>query len=133
MQLALTLGKARSADIVMGTDPDADRLGIAAPDGDGYRLITGNELGVLLLDYILMTRQELGMLPKNGAFIKTIVTTELERLVAEKYGLSSIRCADWIQIHRRKNPAVRIAVSRPSLYFRKRRELWLPYVKCGAR
>ncbi len=87
MQLALTLGKALNADMVMGTDPDADRLGIAAPDGEGYRLITGNELGVLLLDYILMTRQELGTLPKNGAFIKTIVTTELERLVAEKYGL----------------------------------------------
>jgi phosphoglucomutase len=87
MQLALDLGKARGADLVMGTDPDADRLGIAAPDGESYRLITGNELGVLLLDYILMTRQELGTLPKNGAFIKTIVTTELERLVAEKYGL----------------------------------------------
>ncbi len=87
MQLALDLGKARHADLVLGTDPDADRLGIAAPDGDSYRLITGNQLGVLLLDYILTTRKELGTLPKKGAFIKTIVTTELERLVAEKFGL----------------------------------------------
>ena len=90
MKLALELGKARKADLVMGTDPDADRLGIAAPEGEGFRLITGNELGVLLLDYILSTRKESGTLPAQGAFIKTIVTTELERLIAESYGLASI-------------------------------------------
>jgi phosphoglucomutase len=89
LKLALDLGKATNADLVMGTDPDADRLGIAAPDGAGFRLITGNELGALLLDYILISRKELGTLPKpgKGAFIKTIVTTELERLIAEAHGL----------------------------------------------
>jgi phosphoglucomutase len=91
MKLALELGKSKKADLVMGTDPDADRIGIAAPEGDAFRLITGNEFGALLLDYILSTRKELGTLPANGVFIKTIVTTELQRLIAESYG---VRCID---------------------------------------
>jgi phosphoglucomutase len=92
MKLALELGKRKKADLVMGTDPDADRLGVAAPEGQGdFRLITGNELGALLLDYILGTRKELGTLPENGVSIKTIVTTELQRLIAEKSG---VRCID---------------------------------------
>ena len=90
MRLALELGRKKKADLVMGTDPDADRLGIAAPDGADFRLITGNELGVLLVDYILGTLTELGRVPKNGICIKTIVTTELERIVAESYGVASI-------------------------------------------
>ena len=90
MKLAIELGKAKKADLVLGTDPDADRLGIAAPEGDGFRLITGNELGVLLLDYILSTRRELGTLPANGVFIKTIVTTDLERIVAESNGVKTL-------------------------------------------
>jgi phosphoglucomutase len=91
MKLALELGKAKKADLVMGTDPDADRIGVAAPENGSFRLITGNEFGVLLLDYLLSTRKELGTLPENGVFIKTIVTTELQRLIAEKYG---VRCMD---------------------------------------
>ena len=91
MKLALELGKAKKADLVMGTDPDADRIGVAAPEGGDFRLITGNELGALLCDYILSARKELGTLPENGVFIKTIVTTELQRLIAESFG---IRCID---------------------------------------
>jgi phosphoglucomutase len=91
MKMALDLGKAKKADLVMGTDPDADRIGIAAPEGSDFRLITGNELGALLLDYILGTRRELGTLPASGAFIKTIVTSDLQRLIAESYG---VRCID---------------------------------------
>jgi len=91
MKLALDLGKKKKADLVMGTDPDADRIGVAAPEGNNFRLITGNELGALLLDYILSTRRELGSLPENGAVIKTIVTTELQRLIAQSYG---VRCID---------------------------------------
>jgi phosphoglucomutase len=91
MKLALDLGKKKKADLVMGTDPDADRIGVAAPEGGDFRLITGNELGALLCDYILSTRRELGTLPKNGVFIKTIVTTELQRLIAESFG---VRCID---------------------------------------
>ena len=70
----------------MGTDPDADRLGIAVPDDDGFRLVTGNQLGVLLADYIFSQMKETGKLPPNPALVKTVVTTELQRLIAADYG-----------------------------------------------
>ncbi len=87
MKLALDLAKKVGADLVMGTDPDADRLGIAAPDNGEFKLITGNQLGSLLAYYIFSTRKELGNLPQNAAFIKTIVTTELQCLIAEDFGV----------------------------------------------
>jgi phosphoglucomutase len=86
LKMAVDLGKKEKADIVMGTDPDADRLGIAVPDGDDFRLITGNQLGVLLVDYIFASRKELGKLPERPAFVTTIVTTDLQRRVARHYG-----------------------------------------------
>ncbi len=86
LKLAIQLGERERADIVMGTDPDADRIGIAVPGPDGYELITGNQLGVLLADYVLGGRKELGTLPEKPVFVKTIVTTELQRKVAEHYG-----------------------------------------------
>ncbi|MCL1817625.1 MAG: phospho-sugar mutase [Spirochaetaceae bacterium] len=90
MKLALELGKKTKASLVLGTDPDADRIGIAVPDAKGeYVLVTGNQLGVLLADYIFMTRKELGKMPAKPAFIKTIVTTELQRKIAESYGVTS--------------------------------------------
>lgn len=90
MKLAIELGKATQADLVMGTDPDSDRLGIAVPQGDGgFRLINGNQLGALLADYIFQSRKEQGRLPAKPAFVKTIVTTELQRLIAEAYGAAS--------------------------------------------
>ena len=90
MKMAIELGAAMQADLVMGTDPDGDRLGIAVPQGDGgFRLINGNQLGALLADYIFQSRKEQGMLPEKPAFVKTIVTTELQRLIAEAYGASS--------------------------------------------
>ncbi|HKK49201.1 MAG TPA: phospho-sugar mutase, partial [Alkalispirochaeta sp.] len=76
----------KQADIVLGTDPDADRLGIAVPDGDDMVLVTGNQLGVLLADYILGQRKRLGTLPELPAFVTTVVTTELQKLVAQHYG-----------------------------------------------
>jgi phosphoglucomutase len=87
MKLALDLAKKVGADLVMGTDPDADRLGIAAPDNGEFKLITGNQLGSLLAYYIISTRKELGKLPPNAAFIKTIVTTELQCLIAQDFGV----------------------------------------------
>ncbi|MCG8481604.1 MAG: phospho-sugar mutase [Spirochaetales bacterium] len=86
MNMAVELGKRERADIVLGTDPDADRLGIAVPDGDEMVLVTGNQLGVLLADYILGQRKTLGTLPPKPAFVTTIVTTEMQRAVAEHYG-----------------------------------------------
>ncbi|MFW6207540.1 MAG: phospho-sugar mutase [Spirochaetota bacterium] len=90
MKMAMDLGKSRQADLVMGTDPDSDRLGIAVPKDDGeFQLINGNQLGVLLADYIFQSRKEQGTLPQKPAFVKTIVTTELQRLIAESYGAAS--------------------------------------------
>ncbi|MFP4068015.1 MAG: phospho-sugar mutase [Spirochaetota bacterium] len=86
MKMALELGERESADLVMGTDPDADRLGIAVPGAEGMQLVTGNQLGVLLVDYVFSGLAETGRLPEKPAFVKTIVTTELQRKVAEHYG-----------------------------------------------
>lgn len=86
MQMALELARKEGADLVMGTDPDADRLGIAVPDEKEYRLITGNQLGVLLADYIFSQLKEAGKLPPKPALVKTVVTTELQTLIAESYG-----------------------------------------------
>ncbi len=86
MEMAVALGREKRADIVIGTDPDADRVGIAVPVGDDMQLITGNQLGVLLADYILGQRKESGTLPENPAFVTTVVTTELQNAVAEYYG-----------------------------------------------
>ena len=86
LELALDLGRREQADIVMGTDPDTDRLGIAVPGRDGYELLTGNQLGVLLVDFIFGTRREQGTLPEKPVFVKTVVTTEMQRKVAEHYG-----------------------------------------------
>jgi phosphoglucomutase len=86
LEMALELGRREQADIVIGTDPDADRLGIAVPDGRDLTLITGNQLGVLLADYILGRKKTLGTLPEQPVFVYTIVTTEMQRAVAEHYG-----------------------------------------------
>jgi phosphoglucomutase len=93
MEMALEKAREIGADLVMGTDPDSDRLGIAVPEGDDYRLITGNQLGALLADYIFNTARELKVLPQQAAFIKTIVTSELSRLIAEDCG---VRCFDTL-------------------------------------
>jgi phosphoglucomutase len=94
LEKALEVGRKVKADLIMGTDPDADRLGIAVPDKTGdFRLVTGNQLGVLLVDYIFMSLKELGKLPPKCAMVKTIVTSELGRLIAEDY---SALCYDTL-------------------------------------
>ncbi|HUW39829.1 MAG TPA: phospho-sugar mutase [Rectinemataceae bacterium] len=93
LKLALELGAKVGADAVMANDPDADRLGIAVPDGSGgFALVTGNQLGSLHLDYILLTRRELGLMPKKPAAIKSIVTTDLQSRIAAAYGASCFEC-----------------------------------------
>lgn len=89
LKLGLELSERESADMLMGTDPDSDRLGIAVPEEGKMVLITGNQLGVLLADYIFSSLKDLGKLPEKAAFVKTIVTTDLQRLVAQKYGIES--------------------------------------------
>ncbi|MGF7184906.1 phosphoglucomutase [Desulfitispora alkaliphila] len=90
-ELAIKLGKDVDADILMATDPDADRLGVAVKDKDGeYFFVTGNQLGALMLDYILSQKKEHGTLPEQGMVIKTVVTSEIGRDIAKYYGLEAI-------------------------------------------
>ncbi|HZG70433.1 MAG TPA: phospho-sugar mutase [Chondromyces sp.] len=87
--LAIKYGKEKNADILIATDPDADRLGIAVKDLNGeYVLLSGNQTGALLMDYILSQKHAKGTLPANGRVFKTIVTSELGREIAESYGVS---------------------------------------------
>ncbi|GHU95946.1 hypothetical protein FACS1894208_09690 [Clostridia bacterium] len=87
MSEGLKLCEQVNPDLLLATDPDSDRVGIAAKEGDDYKLFTGNEVGALLLDYICRRRQELGTMPKNPVAVKTIVTSELTARVAERYGV----------------------------------------------
>ncbi|MEE8836598.1 MAG: phospho-sugar mutase [Eubacteriales bacterium] len=88
LEKGLELAKKTGADLMLATDPDADRVGIAmkCPDGS-YELVSGNEMGVLLLDYICAGRIEKGTMPKNPVAVKSIVSTPLANLVAEHYGV----------------------------------------------
>jgi phosphoglucomutase len=91
LKMAIDLGIRENADLVMATDPDSDRLGIAVPKGDGsFALVTGNQLGTLLADYILSSMKNMGKLPLKPVMIKTIVTTELQRRIADDYGVKTI-------------------------------------------
>ncbi len=89
-QEALKVAEVEKPDILLATDPDSDRVGIAVKDGDDYKLMTGNEVGVMLLNYVLSQRKALGTLPKNPVAVKTIVTSELAQMVADKYGCELI-------------------------------------------
>ena len=88
LRLGLELAKKSGADLMLATDPDADRVGIAikCPDGS-YELVSGNEVGVLLLDYICQGRIENGTMPKNPVAVKSIVSTPLAEAVAKHYGV----------------------------------------------
>lgn len=89
--LAIALGKKTGADLLVATDPDADRLGTAVrlPNGE-YRLLNGNQIASLMLDYILRANQAAGTLPKNAVAIKSIVSTELATKIAENYGVKML-------------------------------------------
>lgn len=93
LKMALDLGSKVKADVVMATDPDADRLGIAVPDrGGNFVLVTGNQLGTLLADYIFLSLQEKGKLPAKPAMINSIVTTGMQKRVANSYGAACFEC-----------------------------------------
>lgn len=89
-ECALKLAENTNPDLLLATDPDCDRVGIAVNHGGEYILLTGNDVGVLLLDYILSGRLAEGTLPKDPVAVKTIVTTELTRKIAEHYGCKLI-------------------------------------------
>lgn len=88
-KLATELGERVGADLLLATDPDADRLGVAVWNGEKYELLTGNQLGALLLQYLLETKREQGTLPEKGAMVKTIVTSEMGTAIAKKYNVKT--------------------------------------------
>ena len=89
MTLGVNLANKIGADVVFGTDPDSDRLGVAIRDEKGNFInLTGNQVGVLLTDYVLRRLKEEGKLPKNGAVIKSFVSTGMVKPVCEDYGVS---------------------------------------------
>jgi phosphoglucomutase len=90
LQKGLELCRKEKPDLLLATDPDCDRVGIAVPDGDDYALFTGNEVGALLLEYIARERKALGTLPKKPVAVKTIVTTDITRAIAKKYDIELI-------------------------------------------
>lgn len=90
LALGVKLADEIGSDVVIGTDPDADRMGVAVRDGEGkFVLLNGNQTGALMTEYILRRRKESGTLPVNGAIVKTIVTTELARKIASGYGVAT--------------------------------------------
>ncbi len=90
LRLGVELADKIGSDIVIGTDPDADRMGIAVRNDEGkFVLLNGNQIGVLLANYIFLRKSEDGTMPKNGALVKTIVTTELARVLASSYGVTT--------------------------------------------
>ncbi len=87
--LAVDLANKEGADFILGSDPDADRVGIMVRTADGeFKVLTGNQTGVLLLDYLIGAKQRTGKMPANPVALKTIVTTEMARKVAEVNGLN---------------------------------------------
>jgi phosphoglucomutase len=90
-EMAIRYGKDIDADLLMGTDPDADRAGFAVKNEQGeYVVLTGNQTGALLLHYLLEQRKAKGTLPANGAVLKTIVTSEIGRTIARSFGIETM-------------------------------------------
>ena len=89
-ECALKLAKDIKPDLLLATDPDCDRVGIAIPDKDEYKLFSGNDVGALLLDFVLSRRKANGTLPKDPIAVKTIVSTELCKKIADNYGCKLI-------------------------------------------
>lgn len=89
-ECAINLSKSVEADLLLATDPDCDRVGIAVKNGDDFTLMSGNEVGACLLDYILSRRKTNGTLPENPVAVKTIVSTPLADKIAAKYGCKLI-------------------------------------------
>ena len=90
-EYAIRLGEETKADVLLATDPDADRMGAAVRQPDGtYQVITGNQIAAILLDYLLFAHQKAGTLPTNAAAVKSIVSSELPTVIAEYYGAKMV-------------------------------------------
>ena len=90
-EYAIRLGEETKADVLLATDPDADRMGAAVRQPDGtYQVITGNQIAAILLDYLLFAHQKAGTLPANAAAVKSIVSSELPTVIAEHYSVKMV-------------------------------------------
>ena len=90
-EYAIRLGEETKADVLLATDPDADRMGAAVRQPDGtYQVITGNQIAAILLDYLLFAHQKAGTLPTNAAAVKSIVSSELPTVIAKHYGAKMV-------------------------------------------
>ncbi len=93
LKMAVDLATRERADVVMATDPDSDRFGSAVPGKDGsFVLITGNQMGALLTDYVCLSRRETGTMPKKPAIIRSIVTSAMGDRIAASYGVKTVEC-----------------------------------------
>lgn len=90
MELGIALAKKTNAELFIATDPDCDRIGVAVADGEEFRILSGNEVGVLLLDYICSQRIKNGTMPDEPVIVKTIVTTDMAEQIAENYGVKTV-------------------------------------------
>ena len=88
-ELAMKLGKEKAADVLITTDPDGDRVGVAVRQAEDYVLLTGNQTGAILIEYLLTQLKDKGQMPANGRVFKTIVTSDLGRVIAEYHGSST--------------------------------------------
>ena len=93
LKMAVELGEKEKADCVMATDPDSDRFGTAFPDKDGkFVLLSGNQMGALLMEYVLLSRKEQGKLPADSTVIRSIVTSAFGDEICKKFGVKMIEC-----------------------------------------
>ncbi|MFC7441665.1 phospho-sugar mutase [Laceyella putida] len=91
-KLAIQLAEQVDASLIMGTDPDADRVGVAVRDDQGkFVILTGNQLGALLMEYLLSERARKGTLPRNGCVINTVVTSDMGEAIAKHYGVETLK------------------------------------------
>ena len=89
-ELSIKLGKEIGAEVLIATDPDADRLGMATRLENGeYQVLTGNQIGALMVDYLLKAYEKQGTLPENGAILKSIVSSEMPAVIAKSYGVET--------------------------------------------
>ena len=97
LKMAVELGEKEKADCVMATDPDSDRFGTAFPDKDGkFVLLSGNQMGALLMEYVLLSRKEQGKLPADSTVIRSIVTSAFGDEICKKYGVKMIRVQEQV-------------------------------------
>jgi phosphoglucomutase len=89
-EMAQVYGKENGADLLIAVDPDGDRVGIAVWSGSHYELLSGNQTGAILIEYLLRQKQKKGTLPDNGRIFKTIVTSEFGRVIADSYGVDCV-------------------------------------------